>query len=172
MTPVITADRFADLYQAHYAEIFAFCRRRLGDPELAADLTQRAFLLAFEKSASYEERGTFRAWMYRIARNLMIDDSRTARPSDPLEKAVTIADSGRTPEQMVATAIDIETLQRAVAKLPEDQRTAFELRSAGLAHAEIARVLDRTEDAAKQLWRRAVLQLRREFGLEGSSHVR
>jgi RNA polymerase sigma-70 factor (ECF subfamily) len=168
---MIPADRFAALYRDHYAEIVAFCWRRVGERDRAEDLAQQAFLAAWENQHAYDERGTFRAWIYRVARNKLIDELRTSRSTESLDAALHVADPSRSPEELAATALDVEGLLRAVASLPEEQRTAFELRSAGLAHAEIAQVLARSEDAAKQLWHRATLQLRRELALTGGRHV-
>src|SRR5918995_4029885 len=75
------ADAFAALYEAHAAGIERFLRRHLGHRAdgQAEDLTAEVFLRAFERLDRYVDRGLpFAAWLYRLARNLLIDHLRAA----------------------------------------------------------------------------------------------
>jgi RNA polymerase sigma-70 factor (ECF subfamily) len=167
----LVGDTFESLYRAHYAEIFGFCQRRLRDPERAADAAQQTFFLAYRGFGSYQERGTPRAWLFQIARNVVIDSSRGHPQAADLDSAASVPDPSRSPEDEAVSAFDLLRVRQAIARLPDDPQTALELRSFGLSFAEIGDVLHRSEDAAKQLWYRSIKRLQRDLGLEGGSHV-
>jgi len=72
-----TADVFIeDLFQRHHAEIYAYLVRMLRDPELAADLTQDAFIKAYRAHESLEDPAHARAWLYQIAHRVALDEIR------------------------------------------------------------------------------------------------
>lgn len=71
---------FAPLYQRYVRPIYAFCFQRLGTRELAEDATSQTFVKALAALPGYRA-GSFRAWLYTIAHNVVIDVHR-ARPID------------------------------------------------------------------------------------------
>lgn len=61
-------DAFAALYRRHHSRIARYVRRRVGDPDAAADLVAETFLTALEHLPRYRDRGRpFHAWLYRLA---------------------------------------------------------------------------------------------------------
>lgn len=90
------------LYEAHADELYGFALNRLKDRGLAEDFVQDVFIRVWSRAATYDTaRGDFRAWLYGIARNTLIDLERrrrvrpelvrevdTAAPSDEIEDAV------------------------------------------------------------------------------------
>ncbi|HZL96868.1 MAG TPA: sigma-70 family RNA polymerase sigma factor, partial [Vicinamibacterales bacterium] len=64
---------FAELYQAHYRQVRAFCRQLLGSAERAEDAAQEAFTRAYRSLASYDRSQPFAGWVMRIARNHCLD---------------------------------------------------------------------------------------------------
>lgn len=66
-------------WRQHEAELSRFLTSKTGDSEKAADLLQELFLRARAHSDSFCEMENPRAWLYRAARNLLIDEYRTTR---------------------------------------------------------------------------------------------
>ncbi|MCO5221408.1 MAG: sigma-70 family RNA polymerase sigma factor [Thermomicrobiales bacterium] len=147
---------FAPLYRRYVGPIYAFAYQRLGTRELAEDATSQVFVQALAALPGYRA-GTFRAWLYAIARNVVTDLHR-ARPVDSLDERMATADP--TPDE-VFFALDREIDLRALlARLTPEQRDVVELRLAGLNGPEIAHALDRSPGAVRALQFRAYQQLR------------
>jgi RNA polymerase sigma-70 factor (ECF subfamily) len=156
-------DAFAPLYLRYVEEITRFCYVRLHDEDAARDAAQQVFERALAGLAGYRESGQFRAWLYTIARHVLANDARARRPTLPLESAAETVDPAAGPEEAATAALDRSALAGAIARLPEDQRLAIELRLAGLTGQEIAERMGRSHDAIKKLQLRAMERLR--FGL-------
>lgn len=156
-------DAFAPLYLRYLAEIARFCYLRLGDQEAARDATQQVFAQALAALPRYQERDQFRAWLYTIARHILAKQARQRRVTSPLEAAMEAADPGQTPDELATAALERGALLAAVARLPDDQRLAVELRLAGLTGPEVAVAMGRSHDAVKKLQLRALKRLRAEL---------
>jgi RNA polymerase sigma-70 factor (ECF subfamily) len=152
--------RFAELYDANFERVYAFVARRVQNRPDAEDLTAEVFHQALARIAQFEWRGVpFAAWLYRIAANAIADRWQRAGR----EKGSPVADdppdvSGRAnPEEVERRARTF----RLVAELPDDQRRVIEMRFAEeKSIAEIARELERSAGAIKQLQFRALTTLR------------
>ncbi len=161
-------DAFAVLYQRYYEVIYRYVRSRLSDAEPAEDLTAAVFLRAFESLEGYRERGwPFTAFLYRLAKNMLIDHFRRQRPEMPLEEA----DGIGTDE--VEKGLDEEqrrhALRRALEALPQDYQEVIRLRLLlGLPTATAAAWLGRSEGATRVLLSRALERLRRVLAWDGS----
>lgn len=167
---------FAPLYRLHAPRIYRYCYRRLGHPELAADATSQVFIKAIAGLASFtphpEHPGkTFRAWLFRIASNVVIDTRRTHRshrsldaPDDSGDLAAALIDPARSPEELAISQDTSRAVRAALDKLPERQRQIVELRLAGLTGDEIAEAMGTTLSAVKSAQFRAWGTLRRALG--------
>jgi RNA polymerase sigma-70 factor (ECF subfamily) len=151
--------RFAELYERHFERVYAFVARRVGNREDAEDVTSEVFQQALAHLDRFEWRGApFAAWLFRIAANAVSDRwQRLAR------------ERGNTPTQDPAAPSpaeleDVErraALFRLVETLPADQRRVIVKRFVEERSVkEIARELQRTEGAVKQLQFRALERLR------------
>jgi RNA polymerase sigma-70 factor, ECF subfamily len=159
------ADGFDALYAVFAPRVFRFFRFRVMAEETAEDLTQRVFLKMIEHLPDYRSNGVpFAAWLFRVARNTWIDESRTARATVPLETlAQSAADTGD-PEAMASTAYDWNLVREAVTALPPDQREVIACRFfAGLTPQETAAEMGRTEGSVRVLQHRALARLRRRL---------
>jgi RNA polymerase sigma-70 factor (ECF subfamily) len=152
---------FAPLYLRYADAVHRYCARRLDDPEAAADATAAVFVRALAALPRYGER-SFRAWLFRIAHNEVIDDYRRSarRCHAPLDAAVELKDRDPSPEEVAVAADEHATLAHLLAQLPEGQRRVVELRLAGLSGEEVAYTLGRSRTAVKMLQLRAVRSLR------------
>jgi RNA polymerase sigma-70 factor, ECF subfamily len=142
---------FAALYDRYFDALYRYCSVRLGSSDRAEDAVHQIFVRAMEAVDRYQEAGRFRSWLFTIAHNVVADEFR-ARPQGvpDLDLATTI-DPAAGPEDDALAAAERRALRAALARLPDDQRRAMELRLAGLTGREIAAELGRSHEAAKML---------------------
>lgn len=150
---------FAPLYVRYADPVYRFCYRRLGEPEAAEDATSQVFLKALAALPEYRS-GSFRAWLFTIARNVVIDLYRERRIERLPETAPDPIDPGPTPEEVMLRAESHLGVQALLAALSPEQREVVELRLAGLNGAEIAQVLGRSHGSVRALQYRAAQRLR------------
>lgn len=151
---------FAPLYQKYVDSIYRHCYRQLGEREAAEDMTAVVFRKALENRASYHG-GSFKAWLFRIADNALIDATRR-RQADPLDDELDWPDPAPGPEEQALSAFDREQVRRAMEQLPDEWRRVVELRLDGFSCEEVARIIGngRSADWVRQVHRRAMLKLR------------
>ena len=151
---------FAPLYARYLDPVYRYCYRRLGSREAAEDATGAVFAKALAALPAYRD-GSFRAWLFAIAHNVVADAHRRRRPEGPLAAAGDPVDRAPTPEELALAAEERRSVRDLLATLPPDQRRVLELRLAGLTGAEIAAALGRSVAAVKMLQLRAMTRLRR-----------
>jgi RNA polymerase sigma-70 factor (ECF subfamily) len=157
------ARAFGRLYDAYFERIFGFVRARVSDVEDARDLTATVFMRAWEALPSYDCRGVpFAAWLFRIARNAIIDEyRRTAREPQWVREddAQVVADPASLDETIVARC-DAEAVRRALQMLTDEQAAVVVLRFLwDMPIAEVAKALDKSEGAVKAMQHRAMRML-------------
>lgn len=162
---------FAPLYDRYLDPIYRYCYRRLGTREAAEDAASAIFARALAALPSYRD-GSFRAWLFVIAHNIVIDTHRRRRPEQPLADFYEPVDRDPTPEEAALASDARRSVRALLAVLPADQRRVLELRLAGLTGAEIAAVLGRSVAAVKMLQLRAMTRLRAELGVSPRSRER
>lgn len=152
------------LYDRHRESIFRYLWLRLDDRQLAEDLTGDVFMRMLDALPRYRVQGLpFRAWLYRIAHNLLVDYVRKMNrqvtvPLDAVEEQGTADDPDRAIEQILLS----ERLQVALLHLEPTQSEVVILRFlAGLSLHETALTLGKTEAAIKSLQHRGLSALRR-----------
>jgi RNA polymerase sigma-70 factor (ECF subfamily) len=157
---------FASLYQRHVRSIYAYCHSRLGNRELAEDATSQIFTNALSGLARYRS-GSFRGWLYAIARNVVTDQRRQMPfiPEEALRNPV--ADSGSADSALQQADSDID-LRLLLDQLTSDQREVVELRLAGLTGIEIAQALGKRHGAVRAMQFRAYHRLREILANEGT----
>lgn len=157
------AHAFARLYDAHFERVFAFVRARVSDVEDAKDLTATVFMRAWQALPSYDLRGVpFAAWLFRIARNAIIDEyRRTSREPQTVceDDARAVADPMSVDEEVLARC-DAEAVRKALRALTDEQAAVIVLRFLwDMPIAEVAQALGKTEGAVKAMQHRAVRML-------------
>lgn len=172
---------FGELVRRHQALVYALVRRYAQRPEDARDLTQRAFLRAFEAARRALPRLSkageipFKAWLARIAINLGKNHLRQATRWRPAPVAA--LESAPEPGPSAADALDRAEREKrtraAVLELPRRQREVLTLRiDGGLAFAEIAQALGITANAAKVHFHHAVQRLKARMANEDAEEGR
>ena len=132
-------DDFRLLVDRHKQSIFRFASRLLGNWEEAEDITQETFLAAFVNLSGYQSsRAEFSTWLFTIARNRCINSLKRRRPI-ALTELEPIGDF--TSRDSLDREELWQLLDRALAALPVEQRSAFVLAEIEeLPYAEIARI--------------------------------
>jgi RNA polymerase sigma-70 factor (ECF subfamily) len=141
------ADSFNELILRWERPIYALAYRTIGREEDARDVCQETFLRAFRALPGFRGQAKFSSWLYRIALNLCRDWIRKQRRApvvqmpedvDLLEMAAA-AEPSETIEDLVARKDLTRAVERVMAQLPEEQRTAIVLKEYhGLTFQEIA----------------------------------
>jgi RNA polymerase sigma-70 factor (ECF subfamily) len=152
---------FAALYERHRTRVFTFLLRLVRDRAAAEDLLQEVFLRVYRARAEYTGRTRFQAWLFTIARRLLVDHLRRAGPA-PVEEADTPdAPAPETPAQHAEARELAARLERALEHLPPAQREVLLLaRLGGLDAGEIAAVTGSTPGAVRVALHRALRRLR------------
>ena len=159
---------FGRLFDHFHEPIFRYIASRVQRPSDAEDLTQLVFVKALEALPRYEARGIpFGGWLFRLARNAVIDFARTRHEHSELETIVERAGSDAGPDQIAVTREDIVAVAVALASLTEEQREAIALRFfAGLSAREAAEAMGKQEGTIRGLQFRAIAALRRQLGID------
>lgn len=156
-------DEFGELYRRYAPEIQRFVRSKVSDAMLAEDITSMVFTKAMQAMPRYTE-GPFRAWLYRITRNPIMDEYRRKKPSTTIDD-LPIRDSAPLPEEIVSSNDAADRLHDALDQLKPTHREIVRLRLHGLPIAEIAARMQMSEDAVKSAQRRAFQTLRHAPGV-------
>lgn len=166
--------RFDALYRKYLAQVYNLAYHELGNHHEAEDVTERAFMLALGALPRFREvapaldgsgTSTFRAWLFRIARNVAANHRRTAR-RHPVTDLAAVAELAAPddPAEVVARRDEGSAAWAAVRRLPGDRRRAVILRFVHqMTTPEIASVLGRSEGAVRVLLHRALRTVARDL---------
>jgi RNA polymerase sigma-70 factor (ECF subfamily) len=163
-----TAGAFTEtLFAKHHGEIYAYLLRLLRDPELAADLTQDAFVKAYRAYDTLEKGENARAWLYQIAHRVALDNLRRRRIVRFIPFTGEARGSSPSAERLVMDGRLSGPLERALARIPERQRAALLLAEVhDLTGLELAAALGISHVAARALLTRARQGLREALASE------
>lgn len=137
---------YGALVDRHRAGVVRVVYRMCGDPHLAEEAAQEAFVRAWQRLSDYKPEGAFRAWVYRIAVNAALDALRARKPTASLDAlpddGLPENNPGADPEAAFVRRQRAERVQQAVMALPAPSRAVLVLREwGGLSYAEIAAAL-------------------------------
>ncbi len=156
-----------ELFAAHHGEIYAYLIRMLRDPELAADLTQDAFVKAYRNYDALEKPENARAWLYQIAHRVALDHIRRQKIVRFLPWTGESHGAAPSAERLVMDVHLSGDLQRALDRIPERQRAALLLAELhDLTGLELAAALGVSHVAARALLTRARESLRQALASE------
>jgi RNA polymerase sigma-70 factor (ECF subfamily) len=160
-------EAFGSLFDRYHGPVHRYVAARVGRPSDAEDLAQLVFVKALEALPRYESRGVpFGGWLFRLARNVVIDHIRTRREHSPLDLATERPSVDHGPDELAALRQELDGVAAALRRLTPDQREAIELRFfAGLSAREAAVAMDRQEGTIRGLQFRAIAALRRDLGI-------
>ena len=160
-------EAFGSLFDAYYGPVYRYVASRVRRPSDAEDLAQLVFVKVLESLPRYEQRGIpFGGWLFRLARNVVIDHVRTRREHVTLDVIVEKSSDDQGPDELAVLRQEMDSIAHALRRLTPEQREAVELRFfAGLSAKEAAAAMDRQEGTVRGLQFRAIAALRRELGI-------
>ena len=160
---------FDVLYQRHKDKLFNFVYRSCQNREAVEDIAHDSWMAVIRSIEQYEPTAKFTTYLYRIARNKIIDHWRKMRPEedhpvepDEVSSANTVSGSASHGTERLQM---INALLAALALLPEEQREAFLLKEEGFSQMEIAEITGSKPETVKSRVRYARQQLRLELGV-------
>jgi RNA polymerase sigma-70 factor (ECF subfamily) len=161
-------EAFGALFDRYHAPVYRYVVARVGRPSDAEDLAQLVFVKALEALPRYEARGVpFGGWLFRLARNVVIDHIRTRRDHAPLDLIVERSTGTEGPDELAVLRQEMDSVAAALHRLTPEQREAIELRFfAGLSAKEAAVAMGRQEGTIRGLQFRAIAAIRRELGID------
>ena len=154
---------FGLLYDRHVDAIYRYVYYRVRDDAEAEDLTSDVFMRALRAMPRYEPRQAFLAWLYRIARNAVIDRARRGNRQVSFEDALEHpnADQILDPDEHILATSDNATLRGALAQLTPLQQEVIVLRFLeGYSTHEIASIVGKREGTIRGIQFRAIGALR------------
>ena len=155
---------FGLLYDRHVAAIYRYVYYRVRDDADAEDLTSEVFMRALKAMPRYEPRQAFLAWLYRIARNAVIDRARKGNRRVSFEDALKHPDASDRivePEAEVLAHSDNTAIRAALGKLTPLQQEVIVLRYLeGFSTQEVARIVGKREGTVRGIQFRAIGALR------------
>jgi RNA polymerase sigma-70 factor (ECF subfamily) len=168
---------FEILLNRHRKPVFNFILRFVGSREVAEDLLQDTFMRVIKGASAYERQAKFTTWLYTIARNLCVDQSRRRKhrkhasldaPMSASEESGTLLDvipgNEMASDRKSVNKQLHETLQRAIGTLSDEQREVFLMREfLDMPFKQIAEVVGVPENTVKSRMRYALEKLRLEL---------
>jgi len=158
-------EAFADLYLEYLPRVLNYVRFRVGDEDVAQDLTGRVFERALAKRHTLRDEGAFGGWLFRIAHNTVVEHYRGTRPQVSLEAAgesgIAFPSGAPSPEAEVLQYEEAQVLWGCIRRLPDRDREIISLKfMGGLRNQEIARITGLKPNHVGVLLFRALRKLR------------
>ena len=159
-----TTRDFEAVYQAELPRVYNFFRYRVGDDQIAEDLTAETFEKAWRYRQRYrDDLASFSTWLFTIARRVAMDHFRKRRPTVPLEEAAHVADP-QILEEAAQQRAEFAHLSRLLSRLAERERELVALKyGAELTNRAIARISGLSESNVSTILYRVIQQLRAQL---------
>ena len=154
---------FGVLFDRYSLNIYRFLCSQVSDPYEAENLTSEVFLRAWQSLSSYKDQGyPFSSYLFRIARNAVIDHRRKARiPVRPLHQVNIPAEDMDQPGEVLAKNVELNQLKEGLLGLKEVYRSVLILRFLiGLSSSEVSQIMGRSDGAVRVLQHRALKKLK------------
>jgi len=166
-------DKFRILVDKYQTMVFHTCLGYLHNKDDADDLTQEVFIQVYQSLKGFKGDAAFSTWIYRITINASLNMVRKSTRNPILHRLDTLFGAGKdkefsfpiseseNPESILIRQEHSEWVQKALDKLPDNQKTAIVLsKYDNLSQKEIAEIMNTTEGAVEALIQRAKMNLR------------
>lgn len=154
---------FAVLYREYVGPVHRFVASRVRDSLRAEDIVAEVFVRALKSLPRYEFRGVeFSAWLFRIARNLILDHARSSTNNVEVLRPETPEATEADHSEATIESLDHKVIIAALLEMIPEHRTVLELRFvSGLPVADVAKRMGKTEGAIRVLQFRALKAMKR-----------
>jgi RNA polymerase sigma factor (sigma-70 family) len=161
-----SVEAFAELYRRNVTRVYRYHMAHTGHSKDAEDLTSQTFIAALEGIRSFRGSGSFAAWLLGIASRKRLMHFRRRKPEVSLDEALDYPSPGTPTDQAAIQQLQLESISRALKQISSDRAEALILTYfSGLSHAEVGRVLNKSEAAVKMLVARGLQDLRERTSL-------
>ena len=154
------ANAFEELVLRYEGTVYSIALRMVSNREDAADMTQEAFIKAYNSLPSFRGDSRFSSWLYRIATNVCVDflrsksrrpqSSLTAENDDGEDAQLDIPDPADGPEEQLMKKLSMQSLSEGLRLLGDDHRQILVMRElGGMSYAEIGAALSLEEGTVK-----------------------
>jgi RNA polymerase sigma-70 factor, ECF subfamily len=159
-------EEFGRLYDAYIRKIYDFIYYKTTHKETAEDLTSLTFMKALEKIGSFSPaKGSFKSWLYQIARHSVIDHYRTKKKAANVDDIWDLS-GDEDLERDLDAKTKLTEVEKYLHKLKGEQRDIIIMRVwQEMSYAEIAGVLGKSEASCKMAYSRAIALLRQNITL-------
>lgn len=167
---------FGQLYRKYYEQLYRYCYYRLNRrKEVTEDVVAEVFLKALEHIKDYRHKGApFVVWLYRIARNLIIDKAKKTSSQEELSsKNVEVLPSGEDFSKAFEEKELLARITSLIESLPDDQNEVVTLKFvSGLSFKEIGKIVGIGANAAKMRYYRAIKHIREMVNMSTKPEVK
>ncbi len=158
---------FETLMKKYFKRILNFINRFIGNSSIAEDLTQEVFIRVYNSVRSYQPQAKFQTWIFKIARNVSLNELRKHKPNMvSLDEVWEVEDSEvkrqvqdlslSGPDKDILEDERLKVIEAAINSLPENQRTVILLRRYDeFSYEDIAHTMNCSVEAVKSLLSRA-----------------
>jgi RNA polymerase sigma-70 factor (ECF subfamily) len=155
-------EAFGLLYEYYLPRIYRFILIKVSHKEQAEDITHLTFLKAWENIRGYKHQGyPFGSWLYRIARNAVVDHYRREVTHTNLEDVAETLGIGESLSRDLDAKLQLDDLLKAMKVLKEIEQDILIMRFVeDLPHQDIAKAVDKSEGAVKVIQHRALKKLK------------
>jgi RNA polymerase sigma-70 factor (ECF subfamily) len=157
------ADAFGELVRRHQSQVRNFLRKITRDFELADDLSQDAFLHAWDKIHTFSGKGSFIGWLLKVAYTTFLQSKRKSnRYAEILDEM-----GQQTDDRVIDESHEVSDLDKFLAVLSEEERAVMIMSYAcGLSHREIGDAADLPVGTVKSIIFRGKEKIRESFDIE------
>lgn len=163
---VIFHDRFVELFNAHFRQLYRCLDRLSGEPELAADLAQEAFVRLYRRGSMPDAP---EAWLITVAMNLFRNEKNTRTRRRHLltvsRGEAAHSDPSASPDSGEADEESRRRVRRAIDTMPEREQRMLLLQAEGFSYRDIAKALELNESSVGTLLARARRAFRQSYGV-------
>ncbi len=157
------SDVLAQVYDQFYPPLYRYISFRINDPQTVEDLTSELFTRFLTSLQRGKAPDNLQAWLYKVARNIVIDHYRASKKTQWDEISDNIASDTDSPDMLTDKTLRNEQIRRGLHHLNETQQHVLTLRFGdGMAIKDVAKLLGKSVGAIKMIQARAIAALGRE----------
>ncbi len=156
------ADSIGLLYERYKRNLFSFFYGNLGNKAMAEDLVQNTFIRVIKYSNNYSGKGSFKSWLFQIARNQMIDEIKKMKKhkAQDIDEKVDVITDYATADASIIKEERSQLLKNALSKLSEEKRNLLTLvKIENKKFREVAEIMNMKESTVKSKVFRAIKEL-------------